>query len=120
MGVVIQTSLVMIGLALVGAVGGVGCAIFAALAAQGFGTDLRSALFRKVQSLSFGNLDELETGSIITRMTNDVTQVQEMVANMLRIMVRAPLMMAGRTSFVIAHRLNAIRSADAILVINKG
>jgi ATP-binding cassette subfamily B protein len=65
------------------------------LASQGFGTDLRGDLFRKVQSLSFGNLDELETGGIITRLTNDITQVQEMVAMMLRVMVRAPLMMVG-------------------------
>ena len=95
MAVVIQTGLIMIGLALVGAVGGVGCTYFSVLASQGFGTDLRGELFRKVQSLSFGNLDELETGGIITRLTNDITQVQEIVAMMLRIMVRAPLMMVG-------------------------
>lgn len=93
--VVAQTGLLMIGLALIGAVGGVGCAIFSVLASQGFGTDLRGDLFRKVQTLSFGNLDELETGQIITRLTNDITQVQEIVAVMLRIMVRAPLMMVG-------------------------
>ena len=93
--VVIQTGLLMVGLAFVGAIGGVGCTIFATLASQGFGTDLRGNLFRKVQSLSFGNLDDLETGGIITRLTNDITQVQEMVAMMLRVMVRAPLMMIG-------------------------
>ncbi len=95
MAVVTQTGLLMIGLALIGAVGGVGCTVFSMLASQGFGTDLRSALFRKVQSLSFGNLDRLETGQIITRLTNDVTQVQEVVSMMLRIMVRAPLMLVG-------------------------
>ena len=93
--VVTQTGLLMVGLAFIGAIGGVGCTIFAMLASQGFGTDLRGALFRKVQSLSFGNLDELETGQIITRLTNDITQVQEVVAMILRIMVRAPLMMLG-------------------------
>jgi ATP-binding cassette, subfamily B, multidrug efflux pump len=45
--------------------------------------------FRKVQTFSFGNLDELDTGQLITRLTNDVTQVQEAVAMMLRILVRA-------------------------------
>ena len=95
MDIIIQTALIMIGLALFGAVGGIGCTIFSVLASQGFGTDLRGELFRKVQSLSFGNLDELETGGIITRLTNDVVQVQEMVAMLLRIMVRAPLMMVG-------------------------
>jgi len=95
MAVITQTGLLMIGLAFLGAVGGVGCAIFSVLASQGFGTDLRGDLFRKVQTLSFGNLDELETGQIITRLTNDITQVQEIVSMMLRIMVRAPLMMVG-------------------------
>ncbi len=45
----------------------------------GFGADLRGVLFGKVQSLSFGNLDRLETGRLITRLTSDVTQMQEMV-----------------------------------------
>jgi ATP-binding cassette subfamily B multidrug efflux pump len=95
MAVVIQTGLWMIGLAFLGAIGGVGCTIYSVLASQGFGTDLRAGLFRKIQSLSFGNLDELETGQIITRLTNDITQVQEIVSMMLRIMVRAPMMMVG-------------------------
>ncbi len=93
--VVLITGLWMIGFALIGAVGGVGCGIFATLVSQGFGADLRSALFHKVQSLSFGNLDELETGQLVTRLTNDVTQVQEMVAMALRMAVRAPLLLIG-------------------------
>jgi len=93
--IVVNTGLLMVVLALIGAVGGVGCAVFSVLASQGFGTDLRNTLFRKVQSLSFGNLDELETGQLITRLTNDVTQVQEVVSMMLRIMVRAPLLLIG-------------------------
>jgi ATP-binding cassette subfamily B multidrug efflux pump len=95
MNIVVNTGLLMVGLALIGAVGGVGCTAFSVLASQGFGTDLRSTLFRQVQSLSFGNLDRLETGQLITRLTNDVTQVQEVVSMMLRIMVRAPLMLIG-------------------------
>jgi ATP-binding cassette, subfamily B, multidrug efflux pump len=95
MSVVTGTGLLMIGLALAGAIGGVGCTIFSMLASQGFGTDLRSALFHKVQSLSFGNLDHLETGQLITRLTNDTTQVQELVSMMLRMMVRAPFMLIG-------------------------
>lgn len=95
LGVVINTGAWMIGLAVIGLGGGIGCTIFAVLAAQGFGADLRSALFGKVQALSFGNLDELETGKLITRLTNDVTQVQEVVMILLRIMVRAPLLLVG-------------------------
>jgi ATP-binding cassette subfamily B multidrug efflux pump len=92
---VIHSGLLMVGLALVGAVGGIGCGIFAERAAVGFAADLREALFRKVQTFSFGNLDELDTGQLITRLTNDVTQVQEAVVMMLRILVRSPLLLVG-------------------------
>ena len=95
MSVVANTGLLMVGLALVGAVGGLGCTVFATMTAQGFGADLRHALFGKVQSFSFGNLDDLETGQLVTRLTNDVTQVQQVVAMLLRIMVRAPFMLLG-------------------------
>ncbi len=92
---VVRTGLLQLGVAVVGMLGGVGCGVFAIMAGQYFGADLRSALFRKVQALSFGNLDRLETGGLITRLTNDVTQVQELVMMLLRIMVRVPLLLAG-------------------------
>jgi ATP-binding cassette subfamily B multidrug efflux pump len=95
MPLIINTGLLMIGVALVGAVGGMGSTVFATLAAQNFGADVRHALFCKVQSLSFGNLDELETGQLVTRLTNDVTQVQQVVAMLLRIMVRSPFTLLG-------------------------
>jgi ATP-binding cassette subfamily B protein len=93
--VVVNTGLLMIGLALIGVFGGIGCTILAVRVSQGSGADLRSALFRQVQAFSFGNLDELETGQLITRLTNDVTQVQEVVLIALRILVRAPFMLVG-------------------------
>ena len=93
--VVLQTGLMMVGIALIGAVGGVLCGIFAETAGVGFGADLREHMFRKVQSLSFGNLDDLDTGQMITRLTNDVTHVQEAVVMMQRILVRAPLLLIG-------------------------
>ena len=95
MAVVLNTSLLMIGLALVGALGGIGSTVFAVQASVGFGADVRSALFRKVQSLSFGNLDRLGTGPLVTRLTNDVAQVQDVVLIALRILVRAPLLFVG-------------------------
>ena len=95
MSIIINTGLLMVGVALIGAFGGAGNTIVAVRVSQGFGADLRNTLFRKVQSLSFGNLDKLETGRVITRLTNDVTQVQEVILIMLRIMVRAPLMLVG-------------------------
>ncbi|MCC6442345.1 MAG: ABC transporter ATP-binding protein [Armatimonadetes bacterium] len=95
MGAVVRSIIWMVGAALVGLLGGMGCTFYTVLTAQGFGADLRRDLFRKVQALSFGNLDRLETGALITRLTNDVTQVQEVVMILLRVMVRAPLLLVG-------------------------
>ncbi len=92
---VIHTGLLMCGLALIGVLGGMSNGILAEMVVQGFGADVREALFRKVQSLSFRNLDELETGHLITRLTNDVTQVQEGILLILRMLVRAPLLLIG-------------------------
>ncbi len=93
--VVLTTGLWMFVVAVIALIGGYGCGIYAIRAGQAFGADLRQALFAKVQTLSFGNLDKLETGGLITRLTNDVTQVTEVVMMMMRIMVRAPLLMIG-------------------------
>jgi ATP-binding cassette, subfamily B, multidrug efflux pump len=93
--IVIHTGLIMVGLALIGAFGGSGNTVYAVRVSQGFGADLRSSIFHKIQSLSFGNLDRLETGQLITRLTNDVTQIQEVVLTGLRILVRAPLILIG-------------------------
>lgn len=92
---VLHTGAWMVGLALIGTLGGILCGLFAVQAAQGFGTDLRRTLFEKIESLSFGDLDTLDTGALITRLTNDVSQVQMLVMMFLRMMVRAPLIMIG-------------------------
>ncbi len=76
-------------------VGGAGCAIMSSFASTGLGADLRQDLFSKVQSLSYKNLDELETGNLIVRLTNDVSQIENVSRMMLRIMVRAPLQIVG-------------------------
>ena len=80
---------------MIGAVGGIGCTIFAVRASMNYGADVRSAVYRKIQSLSFGNLDRLGTGNLVTRLTNDVNQVQDVVLMALRILVRAPLLVVG-------------------------
>ncbi|MEZ4640861.1 MAG: ABC transporter ATP-binding protein [Caldilineaceae bacterium] len=95
MDVVLHTGLFMAVVAAFGLIGGMGCTVYAIRAGQAFGADVRGALFRKVQSLSFGNLDTLETGKLITRLTNDVTQVTEVVMMLLRVMVRVPLLLIG-------------------------
>jgi ATP-binding cassette subfamily B protein len=93
--VIRNTGLIMLGVAAIGMITGSLCSVFAVRASQGFGADLRGTLFRKVQELSFGNLDRLETGSLITRLTNDVTQLTDMVQMLLRVMIRVPLLLFG-------------------------
>lgn len=96
-----ETGLFMIGVALIGLVGGAGCTIFSSIAAQHFGKDLRIRLFEQIQSYSFRNLDERKTGSLITRLTNDVVQLQAFVQMILRIFVRTPLLLIGSLAMAI-------------------
>lgn len=92
----IQTiGLMMVCAAIIGLIGGVGCTVFSSIASQRFGADLRHDLFRKVQTLSFRNLDELSTGSLITRLTNDIVQIQTMIQMLLRVFVRSPFLAIG-------------------------
>lgn len=74
---------------------GVLCGVFANLAAQGFGNDLRKDLFAKIMNLSFQQTDRISTGSLVTRLTNDVTQVQQMVMMSVRGLVRNSVMFLG-------------------------
>jgi ATP-binding cassette subfamily B multidrug efflux pump len=92
---VLHTSLLMMGAAGLGVIGGIGCTIFATVAALNCGAAIRERLFATIQQFSFGNLDRLQTGGLVTRLTNDVDQVQEVALMLLRIMVRAPLLTIG-------------------------
>ncbi|TYS67578.1 ABC transporter ATP-binding protein [Sutcliffiella horikoshii] len=74
---------------------GVTNSFFAAHVSQSFGFDIRRGLFGKIQSFSFANFSLFPTSSLITRMTNDVTQIQNTVFMSLRIMLRAPLLVVG-------------------------
>lgn len=89
----IMTMLGMIGMALLMMAGGVGGSYFGAKAAVNFAGDLRRDIFRKVQSFSFANIDKFSTGSLVTRMTNDVTQLQNFINMVLRMAIRAPGML---------------------------
>jgi ATP-binding cassette subfamily B multidrug efflux pump len=90
---------------LVGVVGGIACTYFSSIASIGFGTDLRHDLFSKVQKFSFSNLNEFAPASLITRLTNDVTQIQQIVLMLLRQLVRSPLLCIG--GLIMAVSLNA-------------
>lgn len=73
-----------------GVFGGAGASWFAARSSQGFAAELREAVFRKVQPFSFSDLDRFSTGSLITRLTDDILQLETTSLMMHRIMVRAP------------------------------
>jgi len=95
MPVIINTALLMFGMAVLEAVISVGNIILSVRVGLKTATDIRSAFVRKVQSLSFGNLDRLQTGQLIVRATSDITQVQMIMMMSLRILTRAPLWAAG-------------------------
>lgn len=95
MPLIISVGIRMILTVLVGGVFGILCGVFANLAAQNFGNDLRKDLFRKIMGLSFQQTDKISTGSLVTRLTNDVTQVQNMVQMAIRGFVRNTVMFAG-------------------------
>jgi ATP-binding cassette subfamily B protein len=94
--------------------GGVGGAYFAIKASTGFANDLRKDLFNKIQKFSFKNIDQYHTGSLITRLTNDITQVQNIIQMMMRMALRAPGMLIG--ALIMAFTLNP-RLALVILFV---
>lgn len=85
----------MILIALLMMLGGVGGAYFGAKASVNFATDLRKDIYSKVQEYSFSSIDKFSTGSIVTRVTNDVTQLQNFINMLLRMALRSPGMMIG-------------------------
>lgn len=95
--VIYQNCALLVGFAVVGMVMAITAQFFAARAATGFGKELRSSLFGKIQSLSFSELDTLGRSSLITRMTNDVTQTQNGVNLVLRLFLRSPFIVLGAT-----------------------
>lgn len=94
-GYIFQRCGVLILLAVIGLVCAISAQFFAAKAAVGFATQLRSALFAHIQKLSFADLDEIGTSTLITRMTSDVNQLQSGVNMVLRLFMRSPFVVFG-------------------------
>lgn len=113
-GYIIEIGILMFATALIMAAGGVGAAYFAAKASISFTTDLRRDVFAKVQQFSFKNIDDFSTGSLVTRLTNDIQQMQNLIMMALRMMLRAPGMLIG--ALIMAFVMNA-RLAMVILVV---
>lgn len=102
---VFTTSALMIGASLLSALFMVGNTITSVRAGKNYEADLRDAVFKKVQSFSFGNLDDFNVGQLLTRMTSDINQLQMMIIMGLRMLTRAPLMFVG--SITIMYSTNA-------------
>ncbi len=94
-GYIVVTCLLMILTAVLMMGGGVGGAYFGAKASVNFASDLRRDVYAKVQQFSFANIDKYSTGSLVTRLTNDITQLQNFVNMLLRMFLRAPGMLIG-------------------------
>lgn len=92
---VIGTGVQMIGLVLLGGIFGVLSGVFANLCSQNFGNDIRKDCFKRIMSLSFEQTDQFSTGSLVTRVTNDITQVQNLVSQCIRGFVRTIMLFGG-------------------------
>lgn len=114
-GYILKMGLVMAITSFLMAAGGILGAYFAAKASISFTSDLRRDLFARVQQFSFKNIDTFSTGSLVTRLTNDIQQVQNLVMMGLRMMLRAPGMFLG--ALVMAFWMNAELAAVILVVI---
>lgn len=94
---------------------GTGAAYCASKACVSIATDLRSDIFKKIQRFSFSNIDKFSTGSLVTRLTNDVTQVQNMINMCMRMMFRAPGMLIG--GIIMAFSINPELSLIFIIIV---
>ncbi|MBQ7288164.1 MAG: ABC transporter ATP-binding protein [Clostridia bacterium] len=125
-GYVLAVCGLMILCALIMLAGGVGGAYFGAKASVNFAADVRKDVYKKVQKFSFSNLDKFSTGSLVTRLTNDITQLQNFVNMLLRMCLRVPGMLIGavimaviinpRLSIVLAVAMPVILGTQAILI----
>jgi len=111
---ILKTGLIMVLICIAMALCGMGGSYMAIRAAVGFAGDVRQDLFKKIQTFAFADIDHFSTGSLITRMTNDVTQLQNLITMMLRMMLRSPGMFIG--AVIMAMGINR-KLATVILCI---
>lgn len=114
-GYILKTGLLMAAVVVCMAVGGILGSYFAAKASINFTTDLRRDVFKKVQQFSFANIDSFGTGSLVTRLTNDIQQVQNVLTMGLKMALRAPGMFVG--ALFMAFMMNGRLAAILLVVI---
>ncbi len=114
---ILRYGMIMLAIAAVGATGAVVRNIYASKTSQIIGKEIRLTIYEKVQSLSFENIDRLQPSSIITRITNDVTQIQNFVNGIMRIMLKAPITCVGAIILIIIQTPKLIPLMLIILFI---
>ena len=115
MGTILRTGVLIAGAAVFSLLCGALAGNFSAKASAGFAGNLRADLFSKVQKFSFGNIDKFSTSSLVTRMTTDITTVQNAYMMMIRIAVRAPLMFAF--TIFMAYLLGGSLATTFVIVV---
>ena len=116
---ILQHGLILLLLAALGLSCALVCQYMASVASQGVGTALRRDLYKHINTLSYSELDKIGTPALVTRISNDVNQVQTAVAMLIRLVVRAPFLVIGATvmSFTISPRLSLIFLGAMILIV---
>ena len=113
--IVFKYGFIMIGVSVFGAFIAINRNKFATTVAQNFGAELRLDVFNKIQSFDFDNIDKFERGSLITRLTNDITNIQNFIYGLMRIFVRAPLLGIG--CIIMSMRLDFKMSLIVLTIV---
>ena len=112
---VLKMGFAMLGLACIGLCGGIGTMKASAIVSQRFAYRLRNDVYKKISNFSFRNIDEFSTASLTTRLTNDITMLQNVVMMSLRILVRGPALLV--VAAVMAVRINPKMSATLLIML---
>lgn len=114
-----QIGLKLLVIAGIGLVAGIINTIFAARASQGIASDVREAAYRKIQTFSFGNIEQYSVGNLVVRLTNDITQIQSILMMGLQPLLRMPILFVG--GFILAvHSIPALWWVIVVMVILVG
>ncbi len=118
MGYIVRTGMIMIVVALFGLLSGIGGAFFGAKASTGLARNLRKRMFDNIQTFSFANIDKFSSSGLVTRLTTDVTNIQNSYQMILRMAMRAPasMIVAMIMSFVISPKLASIYLVAVIML----
>ncbi|MGI6538853.1 MAG: ABC transporter ATP-binding protein [Caldicoprobacterales bacterium] len=117
-GKILEYGAIMLAIAAMGALGAVMRNIYATKTSQQIGKEMRLDIYKKIQTLSFENIDRLQPSSIITRITNDVTQIQMFINGTMRIMLKAPVTCLGALILIIWRTPGLIPMIVVILIIS--